>query len=140
MAGAGSNGQACLSVGIDGRALGQMRDFVLSFAAGNRLCPDDATRAMVMLEELLTNLEKYGGASDRSAKITLAVADRRFTIEFRDDGQPFDPLGQPPPSLDGPLEDRGIGGLGLLLLRELSHESSYRRIDGQNVVRLVRRI
>jgi anti-sigma regulatory factor (Ser/Thr protein kinase) len=121
----------------------QARDFVTRFATKCRISDDDAARVMVMLEELLTNLEKYGRDPDggaRLAEITLGLAGSTLTIEFEDDGAPFNPLDRPPPDLDSDVEDRAIGGLGIFHLRELSHEASYDRLAGHNRLRLVRRV
>jgi anti-sigma regulatory factor (Ser/Thr protein kinase) len=124
-------------------ATSRMQDFVSSFAAHNRVAPDDATRIMIMLEELLTNLDKYGrtgSGSAPSAEIAIFLDGADLTVELTDDGAPFDPLDRPVPDLDLGIEDRAVGGLGLFLVGELSHEASYRYADGRNLVRLMRHV
>jgi anti-sigma regulatory factor (Ser/Thr protein kinase) len=134
---------ACLAIRCDQQALRHVHDFVAGFAASRRIAADDMARVIVMLEELLTNLQKYGPedqVAEPEAEITLALAGQRLTIGFEDDGAPFDPLDRPPPGLDGSVEERKIGGLGLFLVKELSHEAHYARVAGRNVVRLVRNV
>ena len=52
-------------------------------------------------------------------------------------GQAFPP---PPPVLEGDIEDRPIGGLGVHLVRSMMDQVDYARIDGRNVVTLRKQI
>jgi anti-sigma regulatory factor (Ser/Thr protein kinase) len=95
----------------------------------------------VVAEEVLTNIAKYAFGPGTSAAVELLVSlgDEAAVLEFRDEGRPFDPLAQPAPDLDGPPEDRPLGGLGLALVRGLVEEARYERVGGTNVLRLVKR-
>ncbi len=121
----------------------QVEGFVAAFVSEQGIAADDAARILILLEELLTNLVKYG-YPDRPepgrAEIALALNGSRLEIEFIDDGCAFDPLAGPPPNLDAPLEERLIGGLGLHLLRSLSDVVRYERRNNKNVIRLSRSI
>ena len=121
-----------------------LEDFVGGFAAAHDLARDDALRTIIVLEELLTNLWKYGYPDHHlpagEAEITLELHDERLTIEFADDGQAFDPLSGPPPNLDQSVEVRSPGRLGLYIAREFMDEALYDRREGRNVVRLSRRV
>ena len=45
----------------------------------------------------------------------------------------FDPTKRPmPTNLDDPLEERGIGGYGIMLVRESVDDWLYERVDNQN--------
>lgn len=119
----------------------QVDAFVAAFASELGIAPDEASRILILLEELLTNLMKYG-YPDRSepgrAEIVLALNGSRLEIEFIDDGCAFNPLAGPPPNLEEPVEDREVGGLGLHLLRALTDEARYERRNDNNVIRLSR--
>ena len=123
---------------------GDLENFVDAFATAHDLARDEALRTTIVLEELLTNLWKYGypdrDRPEGTAEITLELQDERLTIEFTDDGQAFDPLSGPPPDLDQTLEIREPGRLGLHIAREFMDEALYDRRDGRNVVRLSRRV
>jgi serine/threonine-protein kinase RsbW len=121
----------------------QVDGFVAAFVKEQGIAADDAARILILLEELLTNLVKYGypdRAEPGRAEIVLALNGSRLEIEFIDDGCAFDPLAGPLPNLDEPLEERPIGGLGLHLLRSLSDGVRYERRDNKNVIRLSRSI
>ena len=124
-------------------ALRQVDSFVLTFVKEHGVAADEGTRILILLEELLTNLIKYGypdRSEPGSAEINLGLSANRLTIEFIDDGCAFDPFAAPIPKLDEPPETRPIGGLGLLILRSLSDETHYERRKQSNVIRLSRLI
>lgn len=90
---------------------------------------------------MLTNIAKYAFAPGGQPAVELwySFTDAAAVLEFRDEGPPFDPLAQPPPDLDAPLEQRTAGGLGLTLMRALVDEARYVRDGPANVLRLVKR-
>ena len=124
-------------------AVQQVEAFVADFAEQHRIDPGDRNRVTILLEELLTNLYAHGsveGSGGCTAEIALSLQEDRLTIEFSDNGKPFDPLAQPLPDLDVPAESRLLGKLGLRLLRAFVDEASYRRSGNRNVLQMVRRI
>jgi anti-sigma regulatory factor (Ser/Thr protein kinase) len=136
--------RASLKVRAERGAMRELEGLVEKFAAEQGLAADDKARTLIVIEELLTNLAKYGYA-DRSevrgtAEVTLELEGNRLTIEFDDDGDAFDPFGKTAPDLNQAAESRPIGGLGLHMVRELAEEATYSRRNGRNVVRLCRRV
>jgi sigma-B regulation protein RsbU (phosphoserine phosphatase) len=94
--------------------------------------------ARLIAEELLTNTLRHGCDPAVAHAIVVEVQsfDERLALVFRDDGAPFDPLANALPDLDVGIEDRPIGGLGILLVRELAESVSYERIGRDNVLRV----
>jgi len=134
--------QAQLRIQIDASAMHDVRGFVEDFVLRHAVALDEQHRLMIVLEELITNLAKYG-YRDRpagSAEVRLQLDESRLTLEVVDDGDPFDPLEAPPPDFDAPLEERAVGGLGLHIMRALADEVSYRRAGERNVLQLMRRV
>ncbi len=119
-----------------------VRGFVADFVTRNALAMDEQHRIMIVLEELITNLAKYGyqNRPAGSAEIAMQLDAPRLTIEFIDDGDPFDPLAAPPPDLEAPLEERDLGGLGVHIVRSLLDEVRYSRAGDRNVLQLMRRV
>ena len=95
----------------------------------------------LVAEEVVTNVAKYGYAPGTAAAMELLVStgDDAVSLEFRDEGRPFDPLAQPPPALEAPLEERTVGGLGLTLVRAMVEDARYVREGGTNVLRLAKK-
>lgn len=92
----------------------------------------------LVAEEIVSNALTHGCHSTFgvSANISFGVLDDRVDLHFEDDGSPFNPLAQNLPDVDVPIEERGIGGLGVLLVRELAREPRYQRRDGLNLLSL----
>jgi anti-sigma regulatory factor (Ser/Thr protein kinase) len=135
--------RARLTVRADAAALSRVETFVTAFAAEHGIDGDEAARVLIVLEELLTNFQKYGHPSEAEpgvADVRLSLDGARLTIEFVDDGAPFDPLARQAPDLDLSLDERPVGGLGIHILRALTDEARYVRSESGNVVRLVRNV
>jgi sigma-B regulation protein RsbU (phosphoserine phosphatase) len=56
-----------------------------------------------------------------------------------DSGIAFDPTEKEKADTSLSAEDRQIGGLGILLVRELMDTINYERINGQNVLTLIKK-
>lgn len=134
--------EARLTFQVEGGAMQLVRGFVADFATQHSVASEEQSRILIVLEELLTNVEKYGYRNRPSgfAEIALELDGTRLRIEFADDGDPFDPLQEPPPNLESPLEERNVGGLGIHIVRALAEELHYRRVGERNVLQLTRRV
>lgn len=117
-----------------------LAEFAAGFARAHALPPEDEARLMVILDELFTNAVSYGYAPGDVGRIEvgLDVDGDRLTIEFADDGHPFDPLTAPPPELDLPVAERPVGGLGLAIVRAFADTAEYRRVGARNRLTLGR--
>lgn len=121
--------------------LKRVHDAYQRFAARHAL-PDDLRHDMyVAVEELVSNVIRHGSTPGRRPRITVDLACRpdAFTAMVSDGGPPFNPLSIAPPDVTAPLADRSIGGLGILLVRQLTDDVRYRRRMGRNHVRLMKR-
>jgi anti-sigma regulatory factor (Ser/Thr protein kinase) len=131
-------------VHVHSGAVHELQSFVARFAAEHRLAANEKARILIVIEELFTNLSRYGYPSQSGpegvAEVTLELEGSQLTIEFSDDGQAFDPSANAPLDLDQPVKTRPIGGLGLHIVRGLADEAHYSRRDGRNVIRLSRRV
>ena len=132
-----------LTVQAGPAAMRRVEAFVTDFAEQHGIDPGDRNRVTILLEELVTNLYAHGSV-ERSggctAEIALSLEQDRLSIEFSDNGKPFDPLAHPLPDLEVPVEARLPGKLGLHILRAFVDEAIYRRNGDRNVLQMVRRI
>jgi len=87
---------------------------------------------VLVLDEILTNLATHGGAPGEPAKIRITVEPDRIAGEIVDAGAPFDPRVAPRPDARAGVNDRLVGGLGLVLVNRLTSELDYARQDGRN--------
>lgn len=91
-------------------------------------------KANLVLEEFGLNIMNYGYDEGlHSFEILLVSSSDAITIEFIDDGRPFNPLEDgKPPVTDGAIDERPVGGLGIHFVMEMTDDFQYRREDARN--------
>ncbi|MEI6180041.1 MAG: ATP-binding protein [Chloroflexales bacterium] len=92
------------------------------------LSPDQSYLLRLVIEEIATNIVKYGYAEPPRETIQLVCACRGeiLYITIRDRGQPFDPRDHPDPDLSpDTVTERAIGGLGLFFVRQFADHVDY---------------
>ena len=88
-------------------------------------------RAALSIEELAVNAFQYGGAGF----VSVEYSDGAFAL--LDDGAAFDPTAVEAPAPDEDEGELRVGGLGISIVKKISSEFSYRRLDaGYNLTRL----
>ena len=110
------------------------------FATVEKLAEDEdwppalTFKTNLVLEEFGLNIMNYGfDEGIHSFDLTLTTTSDAVTIEFVDSGRPFNPLKDGnPPVLDGEIQDRPIGGLGVHLVMEMTDDFQYRRENSRN--------
>jgi anti-sigma regulatory factor (Ser/Thr protein kinase) len=116
-----------------------LMNFIGGQAQASGLDPQSLYRVDLAAEEILTNIIKYaypqGGGL---VEVACGVRDQTFVMEFRDQGQPFDPLAADEPELSEDLHLRSVGGLGIHLVRQVMDQVSYQRQDQTNLLRVVK--
>jgi serine/threonine-protein kinase RsbW len=116
-----------------------IRDFVtekaLAAGADNRknyaLC--------LAIDEIATNIMRYGyplaGITDGKIDVTITVTENTLTIILEDGAVPFNPMQHMLPTdddLNKPLEDRPIGGLGIMLAQQSVDDFKYEYVNNKN--------
>jgi serine/threonine-protein kinase RsbW len=91
-------------------------------------------RLRLAVEEAVANIINHGRATTVTLQTT--VADGMLTFIIDDDGQPFDPTNDSTTDMSIPPDERPPGGLGILLIHQMTDEMSYQRIDGHNILTL----
>ena len=93
----------------------------------------------LVIEELVSNIVRYGfdDAAPHRIEVDIRSEPRRVAVTIEDTGRAFDPNAAPPPPLDQPLEERRLGGLGIFLVKKLTSELAYTRVDNRNRVRAI---
>lgn len=92
------------------------------------------SRLLNAVDESLSNIVNYSGAS--SFKLTVKSTDTRALVKIEDQGRAYDPLKHIDPNVSIPLEERPIGGLGILMVRKLVDYAIYRHVRDTNELSL----
>ena len=101
-----------------------------------------AIQMNLAMEEAVVNVMTYAYPADTVGDVTIeavTIADQlQFTIT--DSGIPFDPTAKAEVDTTLSAEERPIGGLGIHLVRQLMDSINYERIDGKNILTLIKNI
>ncbi|NKE43713.1 ATP-binding protein [Roseomonas frigidaquae] len=98
----------------------------------------------LVAEEIVTNIARcaWPEGVDAQFHVELAAETREAGLHVSmttiDDGVAFDPTAQAEPDIEASLDDRGIGGLGMFLVREMTDAQRYERENGENRFRVER--
>src|SRR5947207_7104906 len=89
-----------------------------------------------------TTLFRSCGSNGREVTIDLGfrVREKALEVVITDDAAPFNPLEAPTPDTTSSLDDRAVGGLGLMLVKELVDDITYDCEGGRNRVMLDKRL
>ena len=90
----------------------------------------------LVIEELVVNIADYAypdGGND-FLDVEIERDEKHIMLRFCDGGVPFNPLEQPSPDISLPMEQRRIGGLGLLIVIKKMDSVTYEYTDGKNVL------
>ena len=111
-----------------------------------RLCPVRAQNQLdVAIEELFVNIARYAypdATHDNPGKVWVSYAycaePPSITVDFVDEGVPFNPLAKPDAVTPHDIMDVPIGGLGILMAKKSVDSMHYERMGDTNVLRIVK--
>ena len=112
-------------------SLEPIRDFVAETATSAGLDRSTVYKLCLAVDEIATNVVTHGydeAGLTGDLVIRAGESDNSFQVLLTDHGLPYDPQTHEQQSgtgLDLPLEDRRIGGLGILLARDSVDDLQY---------------
>ncbi|MCR4603937.1 MAG: SpoIIE family protein phosphatase [Prevotella sp.] len=129
-----------LNLKADLAELPRMKDFVLNAAAQAGLSNKEAKRLRLAVEEAVTNVIQYAYNDPSSNNAHPMVTISSYTdsdalsITITDQGAPFDPTKAPMADTNIPADQRPEGGLGILLMHQMSDNLEYSREADCNIL------
>lgn len=106
-------------------------------------CPPRAQAQIdIAIDELFGNIAHYAYNPEVGPATVRVEVDKSpsVIITFIDNGMPYDPLKQRDPDTTLGLDERQIGGLGVYMVKKSMDEITYEYKDGQNILRIKKRI
>ena len=97
----------------------------------------------VAIDELFANIAHYAYKPDVGyATVRVDVLKEPLSVEvtFIDNGRQYDPLAKEDPDTTLSLEDREIGGMGILIVKKSMDAVSYEYKDGKNILTIKKNI
>ena len=101
--------------------------------------PKVRMQIQLAVEEIFSNIANYA-YRPQTGKATVRVEvfhePVSVTITFVDHGVPYDPLAKEDPDVTLSAEERGVGGLGIFLTKQIMDDVAYEYREGQNILTL----
>ena len=120
-------------------SLGPIREFLSDSAKLAGLDKSRTYKLCLAIDEIATNIINYGylrsGIENGIIDVTIQIENNQLIVTLEDAATPFNPFDRKMPNdeeLKKPLEERPIGGLGILLAKENVDEFNYKYQNGKN--------
>lgn len=128
----------CLVLETTPESADKVRDFFDTFCEHYDVPFKAATKIMVMVDEIYSNIINYSGATH--SVITAEFGGDKVIMSYQDDGVAYDPLLKEDPDITLSAEDRKIGGLGIYMVKKMAEDVKYTRVNGTNILDVVLKI
>ena len=103
-------------------------------------CPMKAQMQIdIAIDELFGNIAHYAynpEVGDATVRVEVIEDPLAVVITFIDNGVPYDPLAKADPDITLSAEERGIGGLGVYMVKKSMDDIIYEYKDGQNILKI----
>ena len=133
--------------------IGRLEPFVSDVARQAGISEKETKRLRLAVEESVANIINHGHATEITLRATVEDVgesqpsasspqpsaaspqpSRQLLLVIDDDGLPFDPTEDSTTDLSIPPDQRPPGGLGIMLLHQMTDGLDYQRIDGHNIL------
>ncbi|WP_294744094.1 ATP-binding protein [uncultured Prevotella sp.] len=94
------------------------------------------------IEEAVVNVMNYAYPAGTEGTVCIDAQMSNGVLQFviSDSGAPFDPTARAEVDTTLSAEERGIGGLGIHIVRQIMDSIDYKRVDGRNVLTLGKKL
>ena len=94
------------------------------------------------IEEAVVNVMNYAYPAGEKGDVDIEamINDEYLVFVISDSGTPFDPTAKAEVDTTLSVEERGIGGLGIHLIRQIMDTINYKRVNGMNVLTLRKKL
>ena len=117
-----------------------MAEFIASVCAAGGVPRKTCLRLTLLVEELFTNTVVHGHGRDTEAPIhlTVDVGVESIALTYEDTAPPHDPFAKVgvPDDAAG-VEERPVGGLGVMLVAAMAERVQYTYAGGRNRISLI---
>lgn len=123
--------------------LGRLPDvaaFIVEVCGAAGFDRESGLKLTLLVEELFINTVVHGHRreSDEPVRLAFEVGPRRIALTYEDTAPPHDPFATVmEPDEAAALEDRRVGGLGVLLVAAMASDLTYRHAEGRNRISFV---
>jgi anti-sigma regulatory factor (Ser/Thr protein kinase) len=87
----------------------------------------------IAVEEIFVNIAHYAYNPIIGDAIIRIAVSGEISIEFEDEGKPYNPLEKDDPDITTSAEEREIGGLGIFIAKKIMDTLEYHHKDNKNI-------
>ena len=126
----------------DVKEVSKLSEFIKSVLEKQNIEKSLGRQLRLAVEEAVVNVIDYAYPVGQEGEIEVRVLSDGKTMKtvIIDSGVAFDPTAKERADTTLSAEDRQIGGLGILMVREIMDSINYERINHQNVLTLVKQL
>lgn len=126
----------------DVQTIPQLNEFVDTVCEAAMLDMATTMSMNLALEEAVVNVMNYAYAEGTKGFVDIEaqIIGKQLRFVISDSGVPFDPTAQADADTTLTAEERGIGGLGIHLIRQLMDHIQYERANDRNVFTLIKNL
>lgn len=121
-----------LKLKVDIKELYTLTEFV------NNLIGKTDFQIDLILEEIFVNIVDYSNSD--YIYVDVSFENQYLTIEFIDNGIPFNTLLKENPKPVNNIDEAEIGGLGIYLTKQMADEISYQYINDENHLKITKKV
>ena len=121
-----------LKLNLDVNELYTLNDFI------NTLIQKEDFQVDLILEEVFVNIVDYSNSN--YIHVNAEFENQILTVEFVDNGIPFDPTVIDNPDFPDNIDDAKVGGLGIFLTKEMADKLDYHYINGENHLKITKKV
>ena len=126
----------CMTMPASMDDISRMEPFIAHVAAKAGISEREAKRLRLAVEEAVANIINHGQAT--TIKLQAKTDNNHLVLTIDDDGQPFDPTADSATDFSVPADERPPGGLGIMFLHQMTDSLEYQRLDGHNILKIVK--
>ena len=109
--------------------LDTVQEFIQQELEAQDCMPKVMIQISIAVEEIFVNIAHYAYQPVEVGGDPLEV-----TIQFLDNGKPYNPLEKEDPDVTLSAEERAIGGLGIFMVKKSMDSLDYEYQDGKNIL------
>lgn len=115
--------------------------FIENYLAKIEITKEVKSNILLAAEEIIINIIYYAYEKEKGTiAINLWHDENSIYLNFTDYGKPFNPLELQETDVSLPIDERGDGGYGILIVKKIMNSVNYEYRNGKNSITLIKYI
>jgi sigma-B regulation protein RsbU (phosphoserine phosphatase) len=134
--------QRSITLPNDIQTIPKLADFTDTVCEAAGLDMEMCMKINLAIEEAVVNVMNYAYPAGVKGTVSIdaTISDEGLKFAISDSGKPFDPTAKAEVDTTLSAEERGIGGLGIHLIRQIMDSINYEYVEGRNVLSLLKKL